>query len=86
MKTKAYNPILDNLIQSLRCDDVDDGRHEWLTINDVCRELQIHPNTCYRIVQKGELRSFNCSVDGMKNFYRIRRCDLDDYLDGRKLW
>ena len=83
MKTNTYLP-LDNLIQSLQYDDRDDGRHEWLSPVQVGRELGLHINTVYRIIQKGELRSFNCSVDGKRNYYRIRRVDLDDYLDSRK--
>ena len=83
MKTKASYPILDNLIQSLKYDDSEESRHEWLSANGVAGELGLHINTVYRIIQKGELRSFNCSVEGKRNYYRIRREDLDDYLDGR---
>ncbi len=86
MKTNTNIPVLDNLIQSLQCDGRDDGMHEWLSPNDVARELSLHPNTVYKMIQKGELRSYNCSVDGKRNYYRIRRVDLDDYLDCRKLW
>ncbi|MCF8070736.1 MAG: helix-turn-helix domain-containing protein [Desulfobacterales bacterium] len=85
MKTNnAYIPVLDNLIQSLRTDDIDDGKYEWLSPTQVSSELGIHINTVYRIIQKRELRSFNCSVDGRRNYYRIRRVDLNDYLDSRK--
>lgn len=83
MKTKASNPILDNLIHSLRCDDIEDNRYEWLSANDVAGELGLHINTVYRIIKRGELRSFNCSVDGRRNYYRIKRDDLQDYLNGR---
>ena len=83
MKTKASYPILDNLIHSLQYDDSEESRHEWLSANDVAGELGLHINTVYRIIQKGELRSFNCSVEGKRNYYRIRREDLQDYLNGR---
>ena len=59
MKTKAYNPIMDNLIHSLKTDDRDDGRHEWLSPAHVGRELGLHINTVYRIVQKGGTPNFS---------------------------
>lgn len=81
MKTKASFPILDGLIQSL--DEIDESRHEWLSACDVAIELKMHINTVYRIIKKGELKSYNCSVDGRRNYYRIKREDLTDYLDNR---
>ena len=83
MKTKTTIPILDSLIQSLQYNDIDESRYEWLSANDVARELGMHINTIYRIIQKGELKSYNCSVDGRRNYYRIRRVDLQDYLSER---
>ena len=83
MKTQASITILDSLIQSLRCDDIDESRHEMLKPKEVAEELGMHINTIYRIIQKGELKSYNCSVDGRRNYYRIRRVDLENYFEER---
>lgn len=56
---------------------------EWLSASQVGKELGLHINTVYKILQSGELRSFNCSVAGKKNYYRIRRDDLENYLEQR---
>ena len=75
--------ILDNLIQLTKPDDdyVDDG-HEMLSPREVAGELKLHLNTVYRLIQSQSLRAYNLS-SGKKTYYRVRRQDLENYLDER---
>ena len=84
MKTKYSHPILDNLIQSLKTDDFIDDDHEMLSPKDVASELGMHLNSIYKIIGSGQLKAYNLS-SGRKTFYRIRRVDLENYLEERRL-
>lgn len=83
MKTKTSIPILDSLIQSLKYDDIDESRYEMLKPKEVAEELGMHLNSIYRIIGTGQLKAYNLSSGNRKNFYRIRRVDLDNYLEER---
>lgn len=81
MNTRTLTTGIDNLIRSIKAETyVGNSRTEWLSANDIARELGLHLNTVYKILQKGQLKSYNCSVDGRRNYYRIKRADLEDYL------
>ena len=84
MKTKNSIPVLDSLIQTLQQDSsyIDDS-NELLSPTQVAEELGMHINTIYRILQTGKLRAYNVSVEGRRNYYRIKRVDLENYLEER---
>jgi excisionase family DNA binding protein len=46
-----------------------------LTVEDVAKELNIHPNTVRSYIASGELKALK-----LKREYRIRRADLDDFI------
>ena len=83
MKTKTHIPILDNLIQSLQYDDIDESRYEMLKPKEVAEELGMHLNSIYRIIGTGQLKAYNLSSGDRKTYYRIRRVDLENYLEER---
>jgi hypothetical protein len=66
MKRTVSFPILDGLIQSLGGKEIDEKRHEWLSAGQVAAELGMHINSIYRIIHKGDLKSYNCSINGRK--------------------
>ena len=82
MKTKNSIPILDSLIHSLKTDEIDNSA-ELLSPKEVSAELKLHINTVYRIIQGGQLRAYNLSEGDRKTYYRIRRQDMENYLDER---
>jgi len=84
MKTTTLSAVLGDLKESLGLNENQKTRDMWLTSNDVCLELQIHPNTLYRIIKSGQLKTHSITVaKNSKRNYRIRREDLDDYLKRR---
>ena len=84
MKIKPSISILDNMIQSLKIhDDYVDNSHEMLSPNQVAKELGMHINTIYKIIGMGQLKVYNLSSGGRKTYYRIRRVDLENYLEER---
>ena len=49
-------------------------------------ELNLHINTVYKIIQRGDLRVYNLSVEGGRDkYFRIRRDDLEAYLESRRV-
>ena len=83
MKTEISIPVLDSLIQSLRTDDFEDNSHEMLSPTQIAEELGMHIGTIYRIIGSGKLKAYNLSMGDRKNYYRIRRVDLENYLEER---
>jgi excisionase family DNA binding protein len=47
-----------------------------LTVPDIARELKLHPNTVRLYIVSGELIAIK-----LKRKYRIRRADLDDFIE-----
>ena len=84
MNNTSPMAILDNLIQLTKPDDdyVDDG-HEMLSPGQVAKELGMHINTIYRIIGSGKLKSYNLSSGGRKTYYRVKKVDLENYLEER---
>ena len=74
---------MDQLIQSLQTDDFEDNDHEMLSPGQVAEELKLHINTVYKIIGTGQLKAYNLSSGNRKTFYRIRRVDLENYLEER---
>ena len=83
MKSKTTIPILDSLIQSLKTDDFVDDSYELLSPKEVAEELKLHINTVYQIIGSGLLKSYNLSSGSRKTYYRIKRVDLENYLEER---
>ena len=82
MKTKSLLPKLDTLIQSLKTEEIDDT-YEMLSPTQVASELKLHINTVYRIIGSGQLKAYNLSSGNSKTYYRVKRVDLENYLDDR---
>lgn len=82
----SNNPIaiLDGMIESLKSDDnyIDDG-HEMLSPGQVAGELKLHIGTVYKLIGDGQLKAYNLSSGNRKTYYRIRRVDLENYLEER---
>ena len=74
---------MDQLIQSLQTDYFEDNDHEMLSPGQVAEELKLHINTVYKIIGTGQLKAYNLSSGNRKTFYRIRRVDLENYLEER---
>ena len=55
-------------------------RREWMTVKEVATELQVHEETVRRWIRDGELPVADL---GGKAGYRIKRGDLDAFLDRR---
>ena len=52
----------------------------------VAEELNLHINTVYKIIQRGDLEVYNLSVEGGRDkYYRIRRDDLEAYLESKRV-
>ncbi len=54
---------------------------EWLTVADVAKMLQFSPKSIYRMIQNKELPAHRFPGGD----YRIRRRDLEEWLETRKL-
>ena len=83
MNNKTSIPILDNLIKSLKQDDYIDDSQEMLSPREVAEELKMHINTIYGIIGTGQLKAYNLSMGDRKTYYRIKRVDLENYLEER---
>lgn len=83
MKTRTPLPTLEQLIQSLKTDDFEDDSHEMLSPREVSEEIKLHINTVYRIIQTGQLKAYDLSIGSRKTYYRIKRVDLENYLEER---
>jgi len=63
---------------------------EWMTVEEVARELRISKSIVYRIIRSGDLEAVDLVVadDGktpQKGHFRIRRSALNQYLDAKKV-
>lgn len=63
---------------------------DWLTVEDVAKELKISKSIVYRLIRSGELEAVDLVVGDegkppRKGHFRIRRSALDQYLDARKV-
>ena len=81
MKT-AYTHPLDEIINTLNSQI---PKEEWLAPSQVAEELSMHINTIYRLIQSGELGAYNLILGSRgRKYYRIKRSDLEDWLDMRR--
>ncbi len=63
---------------------------EWLTVEEVARELKISKSIVYRLIRNGELEAVDIVVGNtceihQKGHCRVNRSCLDDYLQARKV-
>ncbi len=82
MKSKTSIPILEDLIHSLHTDDMDYS-YEFLSPTQVAKELGMHVGTIYKIIKSGKLKAYDLSAGDRKTYYRIKRDDLENYLEER---
>ncbi len=82
MKSKTSIPILEDLIHSLQTDNYDNS-YEFLSPIQVANELGMHVGTIYKIIKSGKLKAYDLSVGDRKTYYRIKRDDLENYLEER---
>ena len=62
---------------------------DWLTVEDIAKELKISKNVVYRLIRNGELEAVNI-VDtnghiAQRGHYRINRADLKKYIAAKKV-
>jgi len=55
------------------------SEYEFLTTDDVLGYLRINARTVYRLIKNGEIPAVRIGRQ-----WRIRRCDLDSWLDGQR--
>ena len=62
---------------------------EWLTVDDIAKELRISKSIVYRLIRKGELEAVNLVEKNgeisQKGHYRIERLSLKQYLEHKKV-
>jgi len=56
------------------------GEYEFLTTDDVLGYLRINARTVYRLIKNGDIPAVRIGRQ-----WRIRRCDLDSWLNGQRL-
>ena len=89
MKTETFTPTISDLIDSLQR-QIQDGpeeleRDEFLSPQQVAVELNMHINTIYKFIKSKQLPVYDLTVGHSgKTYYRIRRSDFEDWLNGRK--
>ena len=83
MKTTIGN-LIDDMQRQLNIpDDFIDDSHEMLSPKKIAEELGMHINTIYKIIGAGQLKAYNLSLGSRKTYYRVRRVDLENYLEER---
>lgn len=58
-------------------------QEEELTVDQVAKELQVHPKRVYKWIQAGELIATDLGTETRHN-YRISRLDLAEFKQRRK--
>ncbi len=57
-----------------------DGPSSWLSVQRAAAELEVTTRTIYRFINDGKLAAYRIG-----RVYRIKRSDLEDFLDGAAL-
>ena len=83
MKTTVGNLISEMQKQLNLPDDYQDDSDEMLSPRQVAKYLNLHINSVYRLIQNQSLKVYNLSVGERKTYYRIRRIDIENYLEER---
>ena len=62
---------------------------DWLTVDDIAKELRISKSIVYRLIRQGELEAVNivASENGIasKGHYRVKKSALNQYLASKKV-
>lgn len=62
---------------------------DWLTVEEIAKELNISKNVVYRLIRNGELEAVNIvGTNGhtaQRGHYRIKRSSLKKYLEAKKV-
>ena len=62
---------------------------DWLTVDDIAKELRISKSIVYRLIRQGELQAVNIAVNengtAIKGHYRVKKSALDQYLESKKV-
>ena len=62
---------------------------DWLTVDEVAKNLKISKSIVYRLIRQGELEAVNLVVSdsgiASKGHYRISKSALDNYLESKKV-
>ena len=90
MKTATHSITLSTLIDSLQRQIQNEPeeieQEQWLSPSQIAQELGMHINTIYRIIQSGQLPVYDLTVGrNGKTYYRIKRSDLEGWLEGRRM-
>ena len=84
MTTQNLGLSIREIIDGIESKDRSEGR--LLSPTEVAEELNLHINTVYKIIQRGNLTVYNLSVEGGRDkYFRIRRDDLESYLESRRV-
>ncbi|RLB63502.1 MAG: hypothetical protein DRH08_10970 [Deltaproteobacteria bacterium] len=84
MTTQHLGLSIKSIIDDIESKDRAESR--LLSPTEVAEELNLHINTIYKIIQRGDLRVYNLSVvGGQDKYFRIRRDDLEAYLESRRV-
>jgi excisionase family DNA binding protein len=79
-ETKTVGDLIDLIKPDYR---ENEPREQWLSPRQISRELGLHIGTVYHLIQAEELPVYNITL-GRKNYYRIKRSDMDLWLEGRR--
>jgi hypothetical protein len=65
------------------------SKSDWLTVEEIAKELRISKNVVYRLIRNGELGAINI-VDtnghiAQRGHYRVNRTDLQKYILSKKV-
>lgn len=52
---------------------------QWLTVRDVATSLKVHEETVRRWIRRGDLVALD--LGGPRAGYRVRRSDLDQFIE-----
>ena len=88
-------PVCNDLMINMQhfFDMIDTSRRlpesDWLTVDEIARELRISKTIVYRLIRSGELEAVNIVENqgkiAQRGHYRIKRKSLDKYLAGKKV-
>ena len=62
---------------------------DWLTVDDIAKELRISKSIVYRFIRNGEIEAINIVENNGKiaqrGHYRIKRTSLNQYIESKKV-
>lgn len=76
-----------DMLENARCAQASD----WLTVDDVAKELKMSKSNVYRLIHMGGLEAVDLVIADddnempQKGHYRIKRSNLNQYLEHRKV-